>query len=287
MRHPSRSLPFVFAVPTSLSPSRVESFTNCPLQFRFASIEKLPEPPSPHAVKGSLVHRALELLFVLPAAERTAERGSVCLEQAMAEFQTDREFVALALGAEEQEGFLADAGRLVENYFTMEDPTAIRDIGLEIRLEASLGALSLRGIIDRLELDPQGELIVSDYKTGRAPFQNREQQKLGGVNFYAWLCQEVLGRKPAKVRLLYLRSGEVIEAAPSDQSVRYLQQRTSAVYKAVEKACVTGDFKPRASGLCNFCAFKPWCPAHGGDPTQAAAEMAAAAAPPASPLGAP
>ena len=33
----------VFPVPTSLSPSRVESFTNCPLQFRFASIERLPE----------------------------------------------------------------------------------------------------------------------------------------------------------------------------------------------------------------------------------------------------
>jgi putative RecB family exonuclease len=52
-----------YAVPTSLSPSRVEAFTSCPLAFRFASIDHLPEPPHPATAKGSLVHRALELLF--------------------------------------------------------------------------------------------------------------------------------------------------------------------------------------------------------------------------------
>ena len=51
----------------------------------------------------------------------------------------------------------------------MEDPTAVRDIGLELRLEAQVGALTLRGIIDRLELDAEGGLVVTDYKTGRAP----------------------------------------------------------------------------------------------------------------------
>ena len=62
-----------FPVPTSLSPSRVDAFTSCPMAFRFASIEKLPEPPSPHATKGSLVHRALEVLFTLPAPERAGD----------------------------------------------------------------------------------------------------------------------------------------------------------------------------------------------------------------------
>ncbi len=268
----------VFPVPTSLSPSRVEAFTNCPLQFRFASIEKLPEPPSPHAAKGSLVHRALELLFYAPAAERTRELGDHCLHQAVEEFRVDPEYAGLAFGDDEFATFVADAASLIDGYFRLEDPTAVREIGLEIRLEASLGTLSLRGIIDRLELDQDGELVVTDYKTGRPPFRDREQQKLGGVNFYAWLCGEVLGRRPAKVRLMYLRAGETLEAAPSEQSVRFLTRRTSAVFQAVEKACATGDFRPRTSGLCNFCSFKPWCPAHGGDPTRAATEAPAALA---------
>jgi putative RecB family exonuclease len=50
-------------VPHGLSPSKVESFKSCALAFRFSAIDRLPEPPSPWATKGTLVHRALELLF--------------------------------------------------------------------------------------------------------------------------------------------------------------------------------------------------------------------------------
>ncbi len=263
-----------FPVPTSLSPSRVESFTNCPLQFRFASIERLPEPPAPHAVKGSLVHRALELLFIEPPESRTPEVARSCVERAAAEFAAgDAEFLQLELGDEERAAFIADAGELVEKYFAMEDPSQVREIGLELRLEASLGNLGLRGIIDRLELDGDGELVVTDYKTGRAPMRDREQSRLGGLNFYALLCERVLGRRPARIRLMYLRSGETIEAIPTEQSVRFLGRRTEAVFQAVEKACHSGEFRPRQGALCAFCSFQAYCPAFGGNPEIAAAEL--------------
>jgi len=265
----------VFPVPTSLSPSRVESFTNCPLQFRFASIEKLPEPTNVHAAKGSLVHRALELVFYEAAGRRSPELGAECLAQAIEEFAVDPEFVELGLAGTDLVDFCADAEKLMAGYFRMEDPNSVREIGLELRLEASVGDLSLRGIIDRLELDEQGDLVVTDYKTGRPPYQNREQQRLGGVNFYAFLCQEVLGRRPSKIRLMYLRTGETIEATPSDQSVKFLTRRAAAVYQAVAKACDSGDFRPRTGPLCNFCAFQTWCPSYGGDPTLAATEARA------------
>jgi len=50
-------------LPTSLSPSKVSSFKDCALAFRFSAIDHLPEPPLLDAVKGTLVHRALELLM--------------------------------------------------------------------------------------------------------------------------------------------------------------------------------------------------------------------------------
>lgn len=263
----------MFLAPTSLSPSRVDAFTSCPLQFRFASIERLPEQPTPHATKGSLVHRALELLFCRPAGERTPTAGAAALEQAVAEVRSDPEFLGLGLDDVAEAAFFADAASLVERYFEIEDPASVREIGLELRLEAQVGSLSLRGIIDRLELDGNGELVVTDYKTGRPPSRNYEQSKLGGVRFYAFLCQEVLGRRPARIRLMFLRTGEVIEAVPTEQSVRFLTQRTSAVWQAVERACSTGDFRPRPGALCPCCSFQAWCPAFGGDPARAAIEV--------------
>jgi putative RecB family exonuclease len=261
-----------FPVPTSLSPSRVEAFTTCPMAFRFSSIERLPEPPSPHTTKGSLVHRALELLFTRPAPERSTAAAHAALDTAWAEYLHDPELLLLDLDEAALDEFLADARRLVDAYLAMEDPATVRDIGLELRLEAEIDGLTLRGIIDRLELDPAGELVVTDYKTGRAPNRAFEQQRLIGVNTYSLLVNEVLGRLPARVRLMYLRSGEVIESTPSKRSVQYASVRTTAVWKAVEQACTTGEFRPRPGSLCSGCSFQRWCPAFDGDPARAASE---------------
>jgi putative RecB family exonuclease len=242
------------------------------MAFRFASIQKLPETPSPHTTKGSLVHRALELLFTLPRDQRTAGAAATSLEQAVDEFATDPEMVLLGLDDEQLAEFRDDAWSLVQSYLRMEDPRTVHEIGLELRLEAEVGSLTLRGIIDRLELDAQGRLIVTDYKTGRSPGVKYEQSRLAGVQFYSFLCESVLGQRPAAVRLMYLRTGEVIEAIPSAQSVRFITTRATAVWRAVEKACLTGDFRPRAGALCSSCSFRQWCPAFGGDPEMAAAE---------------
>jgi putative RecB family exonuclease len=256
-------------LPTSLSPSKVASFKDCALAFRFSAIDRLPEPPSPWATKGTLVHRALELLFCEEPAERTRPTALACLQRARAEMATDPEYVGLGLDPEAETQFAADAEVLVGRYFELEDPTTVQPIGLELRLEARVGSLTLRGIIDRLELDAEGGLVVTDYKTGKTPGVIHEQSRLGGVHFYAFLCERVLGRRPSRIQLLYLAEPVAIVAEPSEQSIRGLEQRTAAIWKAVERACATDDFRPRPSPLCNWCSFQDYCPAFGGDPARA------------------
>lgn len=258
-------------LPSSLSPSKVSSFTDCALAFRFSTIDRLPEPPSAPASKGTLVHRALERLFwhVAPAA-RTEEAGLAQLELAWAELAAHPEFTGLGLDIEAEAELLEDAATLIRNYFTLEDPTTVRAIGVELRLEARLGSLQLRGVIDRLDLDSDGELVVTDFKTGKAPDQAHESRRLIGVQFYAWLCEHVLGRRPARVQLLHLREPLAIVSIPTPQSVRGMEGRTSAIWAAVERACANDDFRPRPSKLCDYCSFKSYCPAFGGDPAGAA-----------------
>jgi putative RecB family exonuclease len=261
-----------WAIPTSLSPSRVEAFLSCPLAFRFASIEKLPDPPTPATTKGSLVHRALELFFLNAAPERTPARLDASIDAAIAEYHTHPDFTHLQLGADEARRFFAECREIAANYLTMEDPRTVKAVGLELRLEAPVGDIALRGIIDRLDLLPDGRLVVTDYKTGRAPSPNFEKKSLSGVHFYAFLCESVLGVIPAAVRLMYLRSGEIITATPSAQSTRFMTTRTTAVWKAVATACERDDFRARPSTLCNYCAYQRWCPEYGGDPSKAASE---------------
>ena len=156
-------------------------------------------------------------------------------------------------------------------YFRLEDPDSVDAVGVELLLEAEVGGLTLRGIIDRLDVTPDGEFIVVDYKTGRTPSEMQEHSRLGGVQFYALLCEQVLGRRPVSVRLLYLKDPMVIESDPSEQALRGLRQRTSAVWSAIERACEDEDFRPKPSALCTWCAFQKFCPAFGGDPAAASA----------------
>lgn len=268
-------------LPTSLTPSKVAAFTDCALAFRFSAIDHLPEPSTEAAVRGSLVHRALQrLMWEHDPGQRTLDAGLDCLAAAVDEFTGDPEYLALDLDASAASALADTAAALVRNYFILEDPNTVEAIGVELQLEATAGDLTLRGIIDRLDLDADGGLVVTDYKTGRAPTVAHERRRLDGVRFYAFLCERVLGRRPSRVQLLYLGDPLALIATPSEQSVRGLERRTRAVWTAIERACQAEDFRPKPSRLCDWCAFKAYCPAFGGDP------MLAVQAQPSSPANA-
>ena len=220
------------------------------LAFRFSAIDRLPEPPTVAATRGTLVHAALERLHCLEPADRTPEAALACLDEAATALRDDPEFVALDLDDEATAAFRAEAADLVRNYFRLEDPTAVRAIGLELRVEAEVDGIRLRGIIDRLELDADGELVVTDYKTGAAPSTQYERKRLSGVHIYSLLCEELLGRRPRTVQLLYLRAPLAITTTPTDRSTRGTRRTLGAVWQAVERACDREDFRPQPSRLC-------------------------------------
>jgi putative RecB family exonuclease len=258
-----------FPVPYTLSPSKVSSFTDCALAFRFSAIDRLPQPPAPWSTKGTLVHTALERLHLLPAPERTLDAALEALGAAADDIRSDPDYADLDLDEEAERAFHDDAAELVRRYFQIEDPRRIDAIGLEVSLDVVVEGVRLRGIIDRLELDADGELVVTDYKTGSVPSVQHERKRLSGVHLYSLLCEELLGRRPGRVQLLYLRQPVAIVTEPNEQSTRGTRRTLAAVWQAVERACDREDFRPRPSRLCDFCAFRQYCPSFGGSPDEA------------------
>lgn len=258
-----------YPLPYSLSPSSVSSFKDCPLAFRFSYLDRLPEPPSAAATKGTIVHRALELLMLREPGDRTLPSALADLDTARDEYANHPDITGLDLTEAEWRNFHQEAERHIHRYFELEDPATVTPIGLELKLQAQVGNVRIRGIIDRLELDADGGLVVTDYKTGRAPSERFEQSRLGGVHIYALLCEQMLGRRPARVQLLYLSKPEAIIAEPSEQSIRGVANRTKAVWTALERACATNDFRPSPGKLCEWCTYRPYCPAFGGNPDDA------------------
>ena len=249
-------------LPSTLTPSKLGRFVSCPLAFRYSYIDRLPEPSTTYQVRGTLVHRALQRLYSESnGCERTPQRAREALDEAWLDLEESEEVLGLCLDGPQRQALQSESQRLLERYFDIEDPSSVLPVGLELDLRAQLGSVEIRGIIDRLDRLPDGTFVLVDYKTGRSPRPDHARSRLGGVQFYALLCESVLGVRPHEVRLMYLGDQVVIVEEPTDQSMRGIRQRATAVWTAIERACETGDFRPNPSPLCRSCAFRPSCPA--------------------------
>ncbi|MFC7494160.1 MULTISPECIES: PD-(D/E)XK nuclease family protein [unclassified Nocardioides] len=152
----------------ALSPSRAGDFMTCPLLYRFRTIDRLPEAFSPDAVRGTVIHKVLEDLFDLPAADRTPERADAMLEPAwetlVEQEPTLHEMFDAAEGPEIT-SWLTSCRDVLSRYFTLEDPRRLEPAERELYVETLLDSkLLLRGFVDRIDIAPDGRIRVVDYK---------------------------------------------------------------------------------------------------------------------------
>jgi RecB family exonuclease len=156
----------------ALSPSRAGDFMTCPLLYRFRTIDKLPEPFSPDAVRGTVVHKVLEDLFDLPAHHRTPDQARDLLVPAWeALLEAEPELAEMfAPTGEPGDGpdvasWLTSCRSVLDRYFTLEDPRRLEPAHRELYVEALLDSkLLLRGFVDRIDEAPDGAIRVVDYK---------------------------------------------------------------------------------------------------------------------------
>ncbi|HZU50209.1 MAG TPA: RecB family exonuclease [Mycobacterium sp.] len=258
------------AVRPALSPSRAADFKQCPLLYRFRAIDRLPEPPSTAQLRGSVVHTALEQLYALPPLQRDRDTALALVAPAWEQMVAEEPGLANALGPEQLAELLDEARALLSGYYRLEDPTRFDPQSCEQRVEVELadGTL-LRGYIDRIDVAPTGELRVVDYKTGKAPPAARalaEFKALFQMKFYAVALLRSRGVLPTRLRLIYLADGELLDYSPEHEELLRFEKTLMAIWRAIQSAGATGDFRSRPSRLCDWCPHQQRCPAFGGTP---------------------
>ena len=256
----------------SLSPSRASDFKTCPLLYRFRSIDRLPEPPSPAAVRGTLVHAVLERLFDLPATGRTLSAAEALIGPEWQRLADSAPEIAAMFGGADRDGdelapWLESARPLLGAYFALEDPMRLEPAEREQLVEVLLpSGLRLRGFIDRLDVAPTGDIRVVDYKTGAAPREAFEGRALFQLKFYALVIWRTRGVVPRQLRLLYLRDADLLTYTPEAGELARFERTLEALWAAIARATEAGDFRPSPSRLCDWCHHQSRCPSFGGTP---------------------
>lgn len=254
----------------ALSPSRATDFKQCPLLYRFRAIDRLPEATSAAQLRGSVVHAALEQLYGLPAGLRSPDTARSLVQRAWDQMVAAEPELAGELDPGQSTQLLEDARALVSGYYRLEDPTRFDPQCCEQRVEVELadGTL-LRGYIDRIDVAATGELRVVDYKTGKAPPAARalaEFKAMFQMKFYAVALFRSRGVPPTRLRLIYLADGQLLDYSPDRDELLRFEKTLMAIWRAIQSAGETGDFRPNPSRLCDWCPHQQRCPAFGGTP---------------------
>jgi len=250
--------------PTGVSPSRVTQIETCPRQYQYSSIEKLHEDKKMETYRGTVFHAVLEEMFNRTLDDpllRTANFTMDVMRELWPALVDDESRRQMKLDDRQAAVFQADVAKYIRTYFTMEDPTQVKPEGLEIRLDLDMGGFGLRGILDRLDRNADGELEIVDYKTGKVPQDRFKDAAVLPSKIYALLGERVLGERPTRIRLLYVQFGKTITVEVTDEDVAYAETRVRDAYRKITGWYEAGYFPPIRNNLCeNWCSFKSICP---------------------------
>ena len=243
----------------TLSPSRASDFKVCPQLFKFKAIDKIEVPPTVYQARGTTAHLALQWLFDLDAAARTPETLYGLFRKAWVELRDD-EFPDLFADTEQERTWGIESLEVLANYFLIEDPTQLEPLDRELDMTEELGDITIRGILDRMEEESDG-LVITDYKTGKAPPERYAIPAFFALKIYALLIRNRLGRTPVRLKLMYLNGPTVYEIPVNDTQLDATQRKLEALWTAINRAIERNDFPTRPGRLCDWCQYKDRCPA--------------------------
>jgi len=245
-------------LPSYLSPSSASMFQQCPRKWKHRYVDRLPDPPGEPALAGTFAHRVLELLLQEPPERRTKDRAKELARTVWPEIEGDADFLALRLPDDAGRAFRWRSWQAIEGLWHVEDPSQVVVEATEQDVRVEIGEVPFRGIIDRVDVEAGG-LIIVDYKSGAAPRPRFADARLHQVLLYAAALANLSGIRPAKARLLYL-SQRIIEVDVTDDNLAEVTATLQETWRALGQSCADNAFEAQTGPLCAWCPFVAHCP---------------------------
>jgi putative RecB family exonuclease len=249
----------------NLSPSRASQFKTCPMQFKYANVYKIKEPTNEVQAKGTTVHEALEKLYDLPQDERNLDNLHNLFRKVWTDVRNNDEHVHLFDTQDKEREWGIDGLKLLSNYFTLEDPTKFEPLERERWVRGAIDDLNLRGILDRMDKNEKGELIIVDYKSGKAPIAKYKEPRFFALKLYALLIKDEIGETPAELKLIYLQNSTIHSMKVDDEMLENARIEILEIWNNIKESFKKNDFPTIKNTLCDWCYYKPICPEFNSD----------------------
>jgi putative RecB family exonuclease len=248
---------------SAYSPSRIGTYENCPLKFKFRYVERRPSVRSTiEAFLGSRVHDALEKLY-----KDLRFKKELSLEELLAYYwrRWDQEIndqVHVVKEGYDRENYRRMGEAYLTQYYHHYHPfDQGKTVALEKLIMLPLGeGYVVRGYIDRLT-DRDGVYEIHDYKTSMTLPTKEDIATDRQLSLYALAVKHAY-EAADEIALVwhYMAFDQEIRIPTTPSMLEAVRQETIAKIKGIEAAIAANAFPAQHSALCPYCEYQEFCP---------------------------
>ncbi len=244
--------------------SALETYKLCPQKYKFAVVDRIPARPNTAAAFGTHIHATLKFMFSKDPLFPT-------LDEVLNSFRENwPPPEKIEVSPEEKELYLAEGERMLKNFYAKNAPWNFSVVDLESRFEVLIEDTAKRethvlaGRIDRIDKREDGYEVI-DYKTNRRmPSQDEVNRDLQMSLYSLGLQKRWPHVRPENITLslYFLKHGEKLSTTCTPEATAATTREILKSIGEIQKKLTTGErFEPVPGGWCNFCPYKPICPA--------------------------
>ncbi len=238
-----------------LSYSAIDSYRTCGLKYKFQYVDRIKEPKSKEQVFGTIVHSVMRYIHTPGVVQPT-------LEEALNFFSRHWNDDLYPDEREKQAAF-SQGVDIVRRYYDRNDPSAVTVVDLESRFALEIGESGhvIAGIIDRIDVRPDGTFEIIDYKTAK---KMPPQEKIDNDLQLSIYLKAFLNRYPEEaknlekitVSLYFLRHGVKLSSTRTRAQLEELDADFLSTIADIEAE----KFEPNLNPLCDYCGYQKLCP---------------------------
>jgi DNA helicase-2/ATP-dependent DNA helicase PcrA len=245
------SLPPTSDLSSRLSATAVQSYEMCPLRFKLEREWGLPREVPAAMQYGAVMHRVLRAYY------DSVRFGRPYSDEALINlFRSDLGEAGIQ-DRYQCELYEKQGIAQLREFVAASRQAPFPDVAhTEEFFEVRIGQATVVGRIDRIDRGSDGEVTITDYKTGKPQAQEDADESLQ-LSVYALAAREQWGYRAKRLVFYNLEENAAVITSRSELQLREAKLKVEEVAKNV----AAGRFDPKPGFYCNFCSYRNLCPA--------------------------
>jgi len=231
------------------SVSQFQCYENCPRQYQYRHILKIPEKPHHYYYFGSVIHSIVEQLTKMKKEKQFINENTAI--ELLDKFWDTKNYKTAIQAKKDYE----HAKDILQTFLDDQKISNTEILDIERKFETAIGDIRISGRIDRIDKDETGFTVI-DYKTSKTPKSLRELKDDIQLLSYALAIKELYGNEAQiKVGEWFLRHNKKVFFVPEKQAIDDIPLRIHEIVKKIYSA----EFEPKKTRNCNRCDYNCLC----------------------------